>query len=234
MQLIKFLALSSLASRRACEQLIKSGKIYCNNHCVEDPTYVVKDTDVITHKGKIIRPKDFTYVLLHKPLGYITSKKDCEGRRLITDLLPENLKKILDPVGRLDYNTTGALLLTNDGQLAYTLTHPKYTVRKTYVATASKKFTPDIAEALRQGAHLPTGFVKPDKVFWNAEYPQQIAITIHSGENRIIRRLLEFFGFFVKKLHRKDFAGISIKNLSSGAWRRLTKKEILSLKNTES
>ncbi len=226
MILIKFVAQSGILSRRKSEEAIKTGLVKVNGSVLSDPTYEVKLTDVIFYNNKKIVIKQFTYLLLNKPNQCLTSKYDPSGLPLVTDLLPIRFQNNLDPIGRLDFNTSGALLLTDDGELAYNLSHPKFNIRKTYAVIASRAIDKEIIENLRRGVYLEDGMVQADSILWNEKSPNTMTITLHGGKYRIIRRLLEQFNIFVKKLHRVQFGPIHIKKLPLGMWRHLEKKEI--------
>jgi 23S rRNA pseudouridine2605 synthase len=227
MILVKFIAHSGHLSRRKSEEAIKLGFVTINGTKQTDPTYEVQNHDCVKCYGKIIpHTTQFMYIMMNKPVGMVTSKKDPSMRETIFDLLPPKIAQYVDPVGRLDLNSSGLILLSNDGDLVYRLSHPKFNITKTYHVTASRELNEEIVEHLRSGAQLEDTFVRPDKVLWNHKKPTQITIELHSGKYRVIRRLLETFGIFVKKLHRVAFKGIQLKNLNAGEWRPLTQKEI--------
>jgi 23S rRNA pseudouridine2605 synthase len=230
MILIKFVAQSGILSRRKSEEAIKTGLVRVNGSVLADPTYEVKPNDIIFYNNKKIFIKQFTYLLLNKPNQFLTSKNDPSGLPLITELLPIRFQQNLDPVGRLDFNTSGALLLTDDGELAYNLSHPKFNIRKTYAVIASRAIDKEIIENLKKGVYLEDGMVQADNIIWNERSPNTLTITLHGGKYRIIRRLLEQFNIFVKKLHRVQFGPIQIKKLPLGMWRHLEKKEIEELR----
>ena len=231
MILVKFISKNGFLSRRKSEEAIKLGNVTVNGVKCADPTYIVKENDCIKCFGKVIHINDENiYIIMNKPIGMVTSKSDPSMRETIFDLIPPKVAKIVDPVGRLDLNSSGLILLSNDGDLVYKLSHPKFNVSKVYHVTASRDLDEEIVEHLRKGAQLNDTFIKPDKVIWNSKKPTQITIELHSGKYRIIRRLLEVFGIFVKKLHRIGFKNLILKNLSYGQWRYLTEKEIDLLK----
>lgn len=230
MILIKFVAQSGVLSRRKSEEAIKTGLVKVNGSRLADPTYEVQPTDVVFFNNKKVVIKQFTYVLLNKPHQCLTSKDDPSGLPLVTQLLPVHFQKNLDPIGRLDFNTSGALLLTDDGELAYNLSHPKFNIRKTYAVIASRAIDKEIIENLKRGVYLEDGMVQADSIIWNERSPNTLTITLHGGKYRIIRRLLEQFNIFVKKLHRVQFGPIHIRKLPLGMWRHLEKKEIDDLK----
>lgn len=229
MILVKFIAQSGILSRRKSEEAIKIGKVKVNGIIITDPTYEVCERDSVNCLNKKVTLVTFTYLLLNKPINYLTSKDDPSNMPLLMELLPPCFQS-LDPVGRLDFNTSGLILLTNDGGLSYALSHPKFNVRKTYSIVASKPIDEEIIENLKRGIYLEDGMVQPDDIIWNAKNPKKLIITLHAGKYRIIRRLLETFFIFVKKLHRVQFATLTIKALPVGEWRHLSNKEIIDLK----
>lgn len=230
MILVKFISQSGVLSRRKSEEAIKYGEVRVNGIFVKDPTYEVTEQDNVLYGNKKITLKSFTYVLLNKPVNFLTSKSDPTDMPVVMELLPKNFQTILDPVGRLDFNTSGALLLTDDGKLAYALSHPKFNVKKTYSVISSKPIDEEIITNLKKGIYLEDGMVQADYIDWNPKNPTKLLITLHGGKYRIIRRLLLVFGIFVKKLHRVQFATLTIKALPIGEWRHLSNKEINDLK----
>ena len=233
MILVKYLSQSGAFSRRKAEDAIKYHKVSVNGKIIDDPSYEVKEQDSIFCDNNRVLPIEHDYVLFYKNSGSLTTKYDSSGRQTVMDAFAPSLAKKLDPVGRLDFHTTGALLLTTDGDLAYRLTHPKYLVRKTYEVTTSRSLDEDIIAVLRKGVKIENFFVRPDKVYWRSDRPCYVTITIHTGQNRVIKRIMEQLNIFVKKLHRKEFAGITLLGLKPGEWRSLTKSEIDFLKKQE-
>ena len=231
MYLVKFIAKHSELSRRNSERAIKYGEVVINGKVIEDPAYIVCDEDVVYLNKKKILKREKIYIVLNKPAGMITSKSDPSDRPTIIELLPKHLQKIMDPIGRLDYNSSGALILTNDGDLAYKLSHPKFLVKKTYAIVVSRDLDEDLVHNLKKGVKLEDGFAKADKIIWKNNSPDSLTIELHSGKYRVIRRMIEIFKIFVKKLHRTSFAGINVKGIKKGEWRFLTEKEIDTLKN---
>jgi 23S rRNA pseudouridine2605 synthase len=226
MILVKFIAQSGVLSRRKSESAIREGLVRVNGHVIADPTYEVKEIDIVSYNNKKITLKKFTYILLNKPVGCLTSKFDPSGLPVVMDLFPPQMRTSLDPVGRLDFNTSGALLLTDDGVLAYQLSHPKFNIKKTYVVIASRPIEEEVVENLKRGIYLEDGMVQADAIIWNKKSPLHLTITLHGGKYRIIRRLLETFGIFVKKLHRIAFGPLLIRKMPGGVWRHLERKEI--------
>ena len=228
--LFKFISKSTGLSRRKSVDAIKSGRVFVNKELEVDPTTKIKNKDAVALDGKQLSNEgNFIYIILNKPKGCITSKSDDKNRITVIDYIPKQMSKLVNPVGRLDYNTSGALILTNDGKLANKLSHPKHNVKKIYHVTASKLLNENIIKTIKHGVKIDDAFVKLDKVTWSKKTPKKIAIEIHSGKNRVIRKIFEALGIFVKKLHRYSFAGITTNRLQEGMHRNLTKKEILML-----
>lgn len=228
MILVKFVARSGILSRRKAEEAIKGKQIRVNGIVLPDPTYEVNHSDTVLYFNKKVSLKSFSYILLNKPLNYLTTKYDPSGMPVVMDLLPNHLH-VVDPVGRLDFNTSGALLLTDDGELAYKLSHPKFEIRKVYSVTASRPIDEEVIENLKKGVYLEDGMVQADHIVWNKKNPEKLIIALHGGKYRIIRRTLEQLFIFVKKLHRLDFGSLNVKNLRLGEWRHLLPGEIKNL-----
>lgn len=232
MFLNKFLASSGVASRRKAVEEIKSGVVTVNNEVVKDPAYQVKTTDKVKYKNRIVKPQSFVYILLNKPAGYITTLSDPFERNTVMDLIKFKGKARIYPVGRLDKETTGLLLLTNDGDLAQNLAHPKYEVSKLYEVVLDQDFDSAHFAKLLKGVSLKDGKTSVDKVYYTKRPSlKKVTVELHSGKNRIVRRLFKELGYNVVKLDRSMYAGISKRGLSKGEWRYLTSKEIDSLKN---
>jgi 23S rRNA pseudouridine2605 synthase len=225
--LIKYIANSGLLSRRHAGLAIKNGDVRVNSTKITDPAYTLKEGDIVYLKNKRVTVnKEKVYLMLHKPAGYLTSSTDALGRATIYDLLPKNvLAHGLDYVGRLDLMTSGLLLLTNDGELVYALSHPKFSVKKVYKVTASRPLNSDIVAVIKKGVKLPEGVVAPDEVVWSEKRPHSITITLHSGKYRVIRRIFEALSIFVKKLTRISFDVLSLAKLPVGRWRHLEQEE---------
>ncbi|MBC7343698.1 MAG: rRNA pseudouridine synthase [Clostridia bacterium] len=234
MRLQKAIAQAGVTSRRKAEELILTGKVQVNGQVVTTlGAKVDPRTDIITVSGKriIVSPKK-VYYALNKPVGYITSLKDPQGRATVMDLLPPIATRIF-PIGRLDYNSEGLLLLTNDGQLAYYLTHPRFKVKKTYRVLVKGFFGDEDAAKLRAGVELEDGKTAPARVTILKRTPTYswLEITIHEGRKREIRRMCASVEHPVLKLKRIEFAGILLGKLPVGHYRPLTSLEILKLKN---
>lgn len=234
MPLNKYLAHSGISSRRDAAEIIKEGKVKVNGEVVTEPGYKVKPNDKVTVSGKKATPqKDFVYVLLNKPKDFLTTTEDPEGRKTVMQLVRGVEAKRLYPVGRLDRNTTGLLLLTNDGDLAQKLSHPKYRVKKIYQVTLNKDLDKAHFEEIMNGLELEDGAIKVDSMSYLGT-KNEIGIEIHSGRNRIVRRIFEHLGYDVEKLDRVMYAGLTKKNINRGKWRLLSEKEIVVLKHFKS
>jgi 23S rRNA pseudouridine2605 synthase len=224
MRLNAFLARAGVASRRGADQLIKSGRVYVNGKLgqLNDD---VSDTDDVKVNGRRVSTQNLRYILLYKPAGYVTTLKDPENRVKVTDLVKIDERVV--PVGRLDFNTTGALLLTNDGELTNKLMHPSFEVDKVYEAEVDGTITDEILNKLSIGVDLEDGKTAPAKAVKLAD--NKIELTIHEGRNRQVRRMLEAVGLPVKKLHRSKYGPLNLDGLKPGRWRELTEKELQSL-----
>lgn len=232
MPLNKFIAHSGICGRREAAELVKLGQVQVNGDIVFEPATKVSEKDTIQLKGKKlnIQVKHY-YFLLNKPKDHITTTKDEKGRRTVLDLFKDVDARHLYPVGRLDRNTTGVLLITNDGELAQQLTHPSFEVKKIYEATLDRPLAKKDLDAIAGGLTLEDGEIKADQVGYpDAKNKAVIGIEIHSGKNRIVRRIFEHLGYEVKKLDRVMFAGLTKKNVERGKWRYLSEKEIRVLK----
>jgi 23S rRNA pseudouridine2605 synthase len=231
-RLNKYIANAGICSRREADVLITTGAISVNDEVVTELGYKVRPTDVVRYGDHILQNEKPVYLLLNKPKDYITTTDDERGRKNVMDLVRGACKERIYPVGRLDKNTTGLLLFTNDGDMTKKLTHPKHGIEKTYSAELNKKFANIDMCALRNGIELEDGIITPDDVQYVDESKKVIGITIHSGKNRIVRRIFEFLGYDVVKLDRVIFAGLTKKDLPRGKWRFLTQAEINILKMT--
>ena len=233
MPLNKFIAWSGVCGRREAADLIKAGKVIVNNQVIKEPPFRVTQSDSIKVNGKKISiQKNLVYILLNKPKDYITTTDDPEGRKTVMDLVKRATEERVFPVGRLDRNTTGVLLLTNDGELAQRLTHPKYQVKKIYEVRVDKPVTKQQLDKIASGITLEDGFIQPDAIAYaDANDKSIVGIEIHSGRNRIVRRIFEHLGFKVKNLDRVMYGIFTKKNVERGKWRLLTEKEIRLLKH---
>jgi 23S rRNA pseudouridine2605 synthase len=228
--LIKFIAAHSYYSRRKAADLIKNGQVKVNGLVVRKPWTEVTDQDDIRIDRIKIVPEEREYIILNKPEGYITSMSDIEGRP-VSALIKGASRERLFPVGRLDKDTTGILLFTNDGILTQKLTHPRFSVSKEYQVTLNKPVVPEHLKALAKGIFLTDGFTHFDRAVHVANSRKfVILVEIHSGKKRIIRRLFGKLGYEVTHLDRVKFAGLSKRDLPVGKWRKLEPREILRLK----
>ena len=232
MPLNKYIAHSGVCSRRDAVDLIKNEKVKVNGVLVTEPGHKVNPEDAVTVAGKKIHPvEDLVYILINKPKDYITTTEDERGRKTVMDLIKKASPVKVYPVGRLDRNTTGVLLLTNDGELAQKLTHPSNEIKKVYAVTLDKPLTRVHFDEILTGVPLEDGVAKVDSLaYTDTRDATQIGIEIHSGRNRIVRRIFEHYGYDVKNLDRVMFAGLTKKNVERGKWRFLNEKEVRDLK----
>ena len=229
-RLNRYIANSGLCSRREADDLIESGQITVNGKTITEMGYQVKVTDVVKYGRKILNPEKLVYVLLNKPKDFITTTEDPEGRRTVMELVAKAGPERIYPVGRLDRATTGLLLFTNDGELAEKLSHPSHEIRKIYQVEIDKPLSREDFDKLVEGVELEDGFIKPDEVSVITPDQQVIGIEIHSGKNRVVRRIFEHLGYDVTQLDRTTYAGLTKKDLPRGNWRFLTEKEVIRLK----
>ena len=232
MPLNKFLAHAGIASRRDAAEIVRIGKVSVNGQVITEPGFKVSEKDDVRAQGqKLSARKQLVYILLNKPKDHITTVEDPQGRRTVMDLVKKATPERVYPVGRLDRNTTGVLLLTNDGDLAQKLSHPRYEIRKIYEVTLDKPMVKKDFEAMQNGITLEDGFIQPDALaFADAKDHSVIGIEIHSGKNRIVRRMFEKLGYDVRNLDRVMYANLTKKNVERGKWRFLVEKEIRLLK----
>ena len=231
-RLNKFLAEAGICSRREADKLIESGVVKVNGKVVTQLGTKVKRTDKVVYGDQLLRIEPLRYVLLNKPKGYISTVDDPQNRKTVMMLVKNACKERIYPVGRLDRNTTGLLLFTNDGDLAKKLTHPKHQVKKVYHVVLDKPLTKNDMLAIANGITLEDGKIAPDKIAYDqtASDKREVGIEIHSGRNRIVRRIFEQMGYRVVKLDRMLLAGLTKKDLPRGKWRHLTEKEVNILK----
>jgi 23S rRNA pseudouridine2605 synthase len=232
-RLNRYISNAGICSRRKADELIIAGVISVNGEVVSELGHKVDPAkDVIRYNGETLKREKMVYVLLNKPKDYITTTDDPQERRTVMQLVEKASKERIYPVGRLDRNTTGLLLLTNDGDLADKLSHPKNNIVKLYQAELSKSLTQGDLNKIAFGLELEDGFVKPDHIAYVAGGTKRdIGIQIHSGKNRIVRRIFEHLGYEVEKLDRSVYAGLTKKDLPRGRWRYLDEKEIVQLKH---
>lgn len=234
MRLQKFLASSGIASRRKCEELINDGKIKVNGNIAILGTKVNPKKDVVEYNGKQIKleKEEYTYILLNKPIGVVTTVKDQFNRESVSDIV--KVKERVVPVGRLDMYTSGALILTDDGDFVYKVTHPKHEITKTYNATVIGIVTQNDIKKLEEGVIIDENYkTRPAKAkilkVDNEKNSSRIQITIHEGKNRQVRKMCEAINKKVIALHRSKIGNISVKDLKIGTWRYLKKEEIESI-----
>lgn len=233
MRLNKFLAEAGVASRRKCDILIDEGKVTVNGVVASKGLQVDTKKDVvICGKEQVTISEEKIYIMLNKPLGYVSTCSDDKGRNTVLDLIKIDEVRLF-PVGRLDYDTEGMLIITNDGDFAFKLIHPKYEVKKTYYATVSGIFTEEAKDKLEKGIRLDGALTSKcsTQILKSTPKSSAVLITISEGRNRQVRRMLEFLGFKVLYLKRESIGSLSLGNLASGQWRYLTKKEINILLN---
>ncbi len=233
LRLQKYLADCGVASRRASEELIKSGRVAVNGEIVREMGVIIDETvDEIMFDGQVVTPVNKKiYVMLNKPVGYVTTVSDEKGRPTVLDLVSD-IQDRLFPVGRLDYDTEGLLLLTNDGDMTYKITHPKNDISKTYVAEVGGNISMDTIIRLRSGVVIDGYKTKPAEVevVGATQYGTKIEITIKEGKNRQIRKMFEVLGCTVKRLKRIKEAGLVLGHLPVGKWRKLSESEVNMLK----
>ncbi|WP_152287718.1 pseudouridine synthase [Flavicella marina] len=231
-RLNKYISNSGVCSRREADVLIAAGSAMVNGKVITEMGYKVQLTDEVRFDGALINPETKRYVLLNKPKNYITTMDDERGRKTVMELVHMATKERIYPVGRLDRNTTGLLLFTNDGELAKKLTHPKHNVRKLYHASLDRKFAVKDLQTLSEGEFMVEGkkvFID-DVAYVEGASKSEVGIEIHSGRNRIVRKIFDTLGYKVVKLDRVIFAGMTKKNIQRGHWRHLTEQEVSNLK----
>jgi len=229
-RLNKYLAHSGVCSRREADKHIAAGLVLVNGEVVTEMGHKVKPSDNVTYQGKTLKRERLVYVLLNKPKGFITSMDDPFERKTVMNLVSKAVEERIYPVGRLDRNTTGLLLFTNDGEMAKKLTHPSHNIKKIYQVSLDQNLTQADFDAIEAGIELDDGFIKPDAVAFINESTKEIGVEIHSGRNRIVRRIFEHFGYKVHKLDRVKFGGLTKKDLPRSKWRFLSPPEINMLK----
>jgi 23S rRNA pseudouridine2605 synthase len=224
-RLNQFLARAGVTSRRGADDLIRAGRVTVNGLPGELHT-AVAGGDEVQVDGRTVTAQDVAHLLLHKPAGVVTTARDPQGRATVVGLVPATPRVV--PVGRLDAETTGALLLTNDGQLAHRLAHPRYGVEKTYVADVEGRPSNAVVDRLAGGVELDDGPTAPARVRLLA--PSRLELVLHEGRNRQVRRMCEAVGHPVRRLHRSGYAGLDVGRLEPGMWRALAKAEVASLR----
>ncbi len=230
-RLNKFMANAGLCSRREADELIQKGVIKVNGEPVTELGVKITPKDIVEYNDKVVSAEKKCYILLNKPKDCVTTSEDPNGRKTVMDLVKGACQERIYPVGRLDRNTTGVLLLTNDGDLASKLTHPKYVKKKIYQVWTDKPISEEDMQHIADGVELEDGPIHADAVSYVSPTDRkQAGIEIHSGRNRVVRRIFEALGYHVVKLDRVYFAGLTKKNLTRGRWRYLTQEEVNFLK----
>ena len=235
-RLNKYIAHSGVCSRRKAAELVKTGQIKVNNEINKDPSYLVQEEDVVSYQGKKLRLEiNKVYILMNKPKNVVTTTSDERARKTVMDIIENKVKERIYPVGRLDRNTTGLLLLTNDGDLATKLSHPKHGVRKRYHVVLDQPVSEEHINAIKGGLVLEDGMAIVDDIDWiiGSDY-SEVGIEIHIGKNRIVRRIFEHLGYHVERLDRVYYGGLTKKDLPRGWFRHLKPKEVIMLKHFKS
>ena len=233
-RLNKYLANAGICSRREADTFIAAGNVTVNGKVITEMGHKVGSGDEVRFDGRLLNPEKKEYLLLNKPKNFITTTRDEKGRRTVMELISSATKARLVPVGRLDRNTTGLLLFTNDGDLSKKLTHPKHNVRKIYHVVLDKNLKLSDLNKIKKGIELEDGPIQADEVSFVGNKPKnEVGIELHSGRNRIVRRIFEHLGYQVVRLDRVVFGGLTKKDLPRGHWRHLTNQEVINLKNTK-
>ena len=232
-RLNKYVAHCGICSRRKAAELIKKKKVMVNGVIMDNPAYIVQAADMVSYLGKRIQPeKKKVYILMNKPKNVVTTVSDEKARKTVIDIITPKVKERVYPVGRLDRNTTGLLLLTNDGDLAKKLSHPSHKVQKLYQVELNKPVKEADIKTIKRGLILEDGIAKVDFIRHVENKPENIVqIEIHMGKNRIVRRIFEHFNYEVVRLDRIIYAGLTKKDLPRGWFRPLKKKEVIMLKH---
>ncbi|MDO4764085.1 MAG: pseudouridine synthase [Flavobacteriaceae bacterium] len=230
-RLNKYIANSGICSRREADELIAQGLVEVNGKVITEMGYQVQKTDRVVFDGQGITPEKPVYVLLNKPKGYISTTKDEKARKTVMDLVANASPYRLFPVGRLDRQTTGLILLTNDGHLTKKLTHPSFGVKKIYHVTLDRKLSTEDLHKIADGVRLEEGIAEVDAIsFIEGKPKNEVGIEIHIGWNRVVRRIFKKLGYEVEALDRVIFAGLTKKNIKRGHWRILTEMEVNNLR----
>ena len=227
----KYISNSGICSRREADKLILAGRVYVNNEKIKKLGTKLIKGDSIKIDGKVIKEEKKEYLLLNKPKDYITTTKDPLNRKIVSNLIKGATDKRLYPVGRLDRNTTGLIIFTNDGELSKKLTHPSFKIKKIYKIEIDKAIKNKDYQSIKEGIYLENEKINVDEIVILDKKNKIIGIEIHIGKNRIVRRIFEHFGYNIKKLDRVMIGPITKKSLPRGKWRFLTKEEIRLLKN---
>ncbi|EMR01288.1 pseudouridine synthase [Cesiribacter andamanensis] len=230
-RLNKYIADAGICSRRDADELIASGQIKVNGEVITQMGYKVSRSDTVLYNGKKINPEKLVYVLLNKPKDFITTTDDPQERKTVMDLVDNAAEQRIYPVGRLDRNTTGLLLLTNDGDLAEKLSHPSHKVKKVYQVLLDKPLAEEDFEKVQAGVELEDGPAPIDEIGYVVPDRTVVGVELHIGRNRIVRRIFESLGYEVLGLDRVIYAGLTKKDLPRGEWRYLSQKEVIRLKH---
>ncbi|RZK95040.1 MAG: rRNA pseudouridine synthase [Hymenobacter sp.] len=230
LRLNRYIANAGICSRREADALIAAGEIRVNGEVITEMGYKVQPTDTVQYGKTNLNREKLVYVLLNKPKDFITTTDDPEGRKTVMDLVAKASKERIFPVGRLDRNTTGLLLFTNDGEVAQKLTHPSHKNKKIYQVELDKPLTAEHLGQITAGLELEDGKAEVDDVAVVAGNPHFVGIELHSGRNRIVRRIFEHLGYDVVTLDRVQYAGLTKKELPRGKWRYLSEQEVIRLK----
>jgi 23S rRNA pseudouridine2605 synthase len=232
MPLNKFISHAGISGRREAAEIVKKGIVKVNGKIITEPGHKISPKDEVVVNGKkIFLSKNLVYILLNKPKDFITTTDDPQGRKTVLDLIRRATNERVYPVGRLDRNTSGILLLTNDGELSQKLTHPSNEIKKIYAVTLDKPLDKKDFDLIVKGIVLEDGPASVDKLAYaDTKDKTQLGVEIHSGRNRIVRRIFEHLGYDVKNLDRVMFAGLTKKNVERGKWRFLNEKEVRELK----
>ncbi len=230
-RLNKYLANSGVAARRKCDEIIEKGEVTVNGKVVKEMGFKVMPGDNVKHKNKLVKPVNYVYILLNKPKDYLTTVEDDKGRNTVMELISNATNERVYPVGRLDRNTTGLLLLTNDGEVAQKLAHPSFGAKKIYEVEVDKPITQAHMQKISDGVVLEDGVAIVDGIDYAHHTKRNIVgISLHIGKNRIVRRIFESLGYHVERLDRTLYAGLTKRDLPRGRWRYLTEREIIKLK----
>ncbi|MBQ7062542.1 MAG: rRNA pseudouridine synthase [Bacteroidales bacterium] len=227
-RLNKYISNAGICSRRDADRLIEAGAVSVNGEVVTTMGYKVKEGDVVSYGGEVLRSEPKRYFLLNKPKGFITTVDDPQNRQTVMMLMQNCCKERIYPVGRLDKNTTGLLLFTNDGEMAKRLTHPSSKIYKIYQVECDRSVSREDMQQMIDGIELEDGWIAVDDVQYQGDGKDRrvVGVALHSGKNRIVRRIFEHFGYEIKKLDRTVFAGLTKKDLPRGHYRELTQREV--------
>jgi 23S rRNA pseudouridine2605 synthase len=234
MSLSKYVATCGVTSRRGSTEIIKNGEVMVNGVSIREPGYKLNPDDKVQVQGQLIREPERVYILLNKPKDYIASLTDERGRKTVMELIDIDITERLFPIGRLDRSTTGLIILTNDGDFAQKLSHPRYEIPKIYHVTLDKPISAPIVKKIgNEGVDLEDGHVNVDAIYYlNAQDKNQVIVEIHSGKNRVVRRIFEAVELHVKKLDRVGYASLTKQGLRVGQWRHLSQSEVNFMKHS--